>query len=460
MLFNSYLFMFGFLPLFLTVYSLLNRLRLFLPAKAWLAFASLVFYGWWNIRFVPLILLSILFNYAMGRSLHGFREGRSRTILLTLALAVNLLTLGLYKYADFAIANWNAATGQALPLPGLALPLGISFFTFTQIAYLVDAYRGSCCEYGIVNYVLFVTFFPHLIAGPILHHREMIPQFDRLRSKVWSWSNIHEGSLRFAIGLGKKMMIADTLAVYADSGFASASGFLDSWVAVLAYTLQLYFDFSGYTDMAIGSALMFNIRLPENFNSPYRAVSVQDFWRRWHMTLSRFLRDYIYIPLGGNRKGFARAILGVIITFVIGGLWHGAGWLFILWGLLHGLAQAAERTWRRFGVPLPRKLSWLITFLFLNVTWVFFRSGSLEQAARLLKGMSGLSGLGLEHLGSLKWAILLIGAVLYAALRHPIQAERIRRLQPGPRSALAMAVLLVGSLLFINRIAVFLYFNF
>ncbi|MBY9081604.1 MBOAT family protein [Paenibacillus sp. HN-1] len=460
MLFNSYLFIFAFLPIVLAVYALLNHYRLFQGAKGWLALASLIFYGWWNVKFVPLLLLSIAFNFMLGRALRAFPSGNGRKCMLGLGLIVNLLALGLFKYADFAIVNWNHLTGQSFPLPGLALPLGISFFTFTQIAYLVDAYRSETSEYSIVNYVLFVTFFPHLISGPILHHKEMIPQFDRLRNKVWNWKHIHEGSLRFAIGLAKKMVLADSLAVYANSGFASASGFLDSWVAALAYTLQLYFDFSGYTDMAIGAALLFNIRLPENFSAPYLAVGVQDFWRRWHMTLSRFLRDYIYIPLGGSRKGFTRALFNVMLTFLIGGIWHGAGWMFILWGLLHGAAQAAERVWKRWGFPLPRRLAWLLTFGFLNITWVFFRAETQDTAIRLLKGMAGFSGSGIKSLPELLGGIVLIAILLYVTLRHPLQAEKLRNLRPGPGSAVVMAVLMIVSLMFFSRISVFLYFNF
>ena len=454
MLFNSYTFMFAFLPVVLAGYFILNRCRLFLPAKLWLALASLTFYGWWNIRYIPLILLSILFNYILGRQMHNTRL-RPR-VLLIFGLTANLLLLGYYKYADFFISNWNGLTGGSVPSLHLLLPLGISFFTFTQIAYLVDAYRLQAREYSPVNYILFVTFFPHLIAGPILHHKDMMPQFDKLRGKLWSWKNIMNGSLLFCIGLGKKVIVADTLAGYASDGFGSAAHFIDSWVAVLSYTLQLYFDFSGYTDMAIGIALLFNIVLPQNFNNPYRALSIRDFWRRWHMTLSRFLRDYIYIPLGGNRKGFWTAIRNLIITFLLGGLWHGAGWMFVLWGLLHGVGQAVERLGARRGLSLPKWLAWTLTFAFINVTWVFFRAGEMSTALRLLKGMSGLGGLGLGSVYSMKWAILLILLLIGVIVGHSGQPLTMR----GWKTVMAMAVIFVFSLFFLNRITPFLYFNF
>lgn len=460
MLFNSYPFMFGFLPIVLAGYFILNRLRLTLNAKVWLTLASIVFYGYWNVKYVPLILSSILFNYAMGHFIHSAKANRRRSILV-FSISANILLLGYYKYTDFFIENWNGLTGSNLPLHHLILPLGISFFTFTQIAYLVDAYRNQAREYSLVNYTLFVTFFPHLISGPILHHKDMMPQFDRLRNKVWNWNNVRKGVVLFSIGLGKKVIIADTLASYADNGFATATHFVDSWVAVLSYTLQLYYDFSGYTDMAIGIALLFNIQLPQNFNAPYRALSIRDFWRRWHITLSHFLRDYIYIPLGGNRKGFWISIRNVVITFLIGGFWHGAGWMFILWGLLHGAGQAVEKMWGRWGFTLPKWFSWLITFVFVNITWVFFRSEHMSQAFRVLKGMSGLNGIALQSIGSLKWAILLILILMTTILWNP--SHRLlnkRNLQYSWKTAFVMAFIIMFSLLFFNRITTFLYFNF
>ncbi|OMD83319.1 MULTISPECIES: MBOAT family protein [Paenibacillus] len=459
MLFNSYPFMFGFLPIVLAGYFILNRLRLTLCAKVWLTLASLVFYGYWNIKYVPLILISILFNYVMSHFIHTTTAKRRRPLLI-FSLSTNILLLGYYKYTDFFIENWNEVTASNLSLHHLILPLGISFFTFTQIAYLVDVYRNQAREYNLLNYTLFVTFFPHLISGPILHHKDMMPQFDKLRNKVWNWNNIRKGTLFFSIGLGKKVILADTLAGYADNGFAAATYFVDSWVAILSYTLQIYYDFSGYTDMAIGIALLFNIHLPQNFNESYRAVSIRDFWRRWHITLSHFLRDYIYIPLGGNRKSFWISIRNVIITFLLGGFWHGAGWLFILWGLLHGVGQAVEKCWGRWGFSLPKWLSWLLTFIFVNITWVFFRAEHISQAFRLLKGMSGLNGVSLQSIESLKWAIILILILMTIILWNPLHLLNKRNFQYSWKTAFVMAFIIMFSLLFFNRITTFLYFNF
>lgn len=465
MLFNSYVFIFAFLPITVTGYFLLTGLRLVFAAKVWLALASLVFYGWWDYKYVPLILASIGFNYSVGRLLMssaepGARLEPHRKAILIAGIVGNVLLLGYYKYADFFLENVNALTGSAVPLLKLVLPLGISFFTFTQIAFLVDAYKKKVKEQSIVNYVLFVTFFPHLIAGPILHHSEMMPQFDRLRNTRWNWTNAAVGAYVFCIGLFKKMVIADTFAEYANDGFATAKYFIESWVASLSYTFQLYFDFSGYTDMAIGIALLFNIRLPQNFNSPYKAVSIQDFWRRWHMTLSRFLRDYIYIPLGGNRRGEFIMLRNSMLTFIIGGFWHGAGWTFIIWGFLHGAAQIVHRLWTKQKRPMPAWLAWFVTFMFINVAWVFFRADNWPQAIRILKGMAGMNGFALGEARTLLFPIVLIAIALPIVLFVRNSSERERDFRPGWRAAVTMAAMFVLSLLFFNRITEFLYFNF
>jgi len=297
--------------------------------------------------------------------------------------------LGYFKYTDFLLENFNGIFGSNIPLPHIILPLGISFFTFTQIAFLVDAYRKEAKEYSLVNYMLFVTYFPHLLAGPILHHKEMMPQFASKYNWVKNYRNIALGLFIFSIGLFKKVVIADTFAPWATAGFDTATtlNLIEAWATSLSYTFQLYFDFSGYCDMAIGISLMFNIKLPINFNSPYKALSIQDFWRRWHMTLSRFLRDYIYIPLGGNRKGNARTYVNLLSTFLIGGLWHGAGWTFIIWGALHGIALAIHRLWQSLGFKMWTWFAWFITFNFINITWIFFRAKDFESAMKVLKGM-------------------------------------------------------------------------
>ena len=360
-------------------------------AKAFLVFASLFFYSWWNIAYLPLILSSMLFNYAIGSSLNSdLKKVRfSKKSILLFGILANVSLLGYFKYADFFISNINYFSTEHMDLLHLALPLAISFFTFQQIAYLVDSYRQETAEYDFLNYSLFVTFFPQLIAGPIVHHKEMMPQFASKWNLVKDYKNIAAGLFIFSMGLFKKVVIADTFAVWATNGFDKAEvlNHFEAWATSLSYTFQLYFDFSGYTDMAIGAALLFNIRLPQNFNSPYKAKDIQDFWRRWHITLSRFLRDYIYIPLGGNRVGEFRILSNLMITFVIGGLWHGAGWTFVFWGFLHGAALVIHRIWKNLGFKMNAILAWFITFNFINIAWVFFRAKEWDDALKVLHGM-------------------------------------------------------------------------
>ena len=275
----------------------------------------------------------------------------------------------------------------------LTLPLAISFFTFQQVAYLIDCYQKDTQEYDFLSYCLFVSFFPQLIAGPIVHHHQMMPQFMRAKNRLLNWNNVVSGLIIFSVGLFKKVAIADTFAVWANIGFSNPDSlsFLSAWGASLSYTFQLYYDFSGYSDMAIGAALLFNIRLPINFNSPYKSASIQDFWRRWHMTLSQWLRDYIYIPLGGNRRGPTITYINLFTTFLLGGFWHGAGWTFIIWGALHGTALTAHRFWSGLGLKMPWLLGWVTTFIFINVTWVFFRAESTDTALVLLAKMFAIN---------------------------------------------------------------------
>jgi len=339
----------------------------------------------------------MVFNYAIGRGLNNASKSKSKLaskkIILILGVVFNLSLLGYFKYTDFLIENINRAFDSNAELLQLALPLAISFFTFQQIAFLVDSYRQETKEYDFLNYAIFVTFFPQLIAGPIVHHKEMMPQFTNTRNKVKNYRNIAIGLFIFSIGLFKKVVIADTFAVWATQGFdvVTTLNLFEAWATSLSYTFQLYFDFSGYTDMAIGLALLFNIKLPINFNSPYKATNIQDFWRRWHMTLSRFLRDYVYIPLGGNKKGKFRTYNNLMATFLIGGLWHGAGWTFVFWGFLHGLALMVQRFWSKLGFKLWTWLAWLITFNFVNIAWVFFRAKEWDDAVKVLGSMFNLN---------------------------------------------------------------------
>jgi alginate O-acetyltransferase complex protein AlgI len=406
MLFNSYGFIFLYLPVVLLGFFQLARIN-HAFAAGWLALASLFFYGYWNPAYVGLLLGSISCNYAFGLWIAkaGVRqEAARRKRLLIVAVAANLLLLGYYKYANFFMGSVNSLAGSHLSLGEIILPLGISFFTFTQIAFLVDTYQGKVKEYNFIHYALFVTYFPHLIAGPVLHHKEMMPQFALPKNYWINWEHVADGLMLFVLGLCKKTLLADSLAPYANAIFdgvqrGAMPTIYEAWAGALAYTLQIYFDFSGYTDMALGIALMFNIRLPINFYSPYKATSIIEFWRCWHMTLSRFLRDYLYIPLGGNRKGKLRRYVNLMATMLLGGLWHGAGWTFVCWGALHGIYLMVNHVWREiFPAKAARWIpSWLpglsggaLTFIAVVAAWVVFRSGDIAQAAMMLKAMFGL----------------------------------------------------------------------
>ncbi|NQY23185.1 MAG: MBOAT family protein [Campylobacteraceae bacterium] len=487
MLFNSYEFIFIFLPLIFFIYFYLNSKRLTHASKAFLVLSSLFFYSWWNIIYLPLILISMLFNYSLGNSLSNYKNNKKRFTkksILSFGIVLNIVLLGYFKYSDFFIANFNLLTESNADLLNLALPLAISFFTFQQIAYLVDSYKEETKEYDFLNYAIFVTFFPQLIAGPIVHHKEMMPQFDILKNKVKNYKNISLGLFIFSIGLFKKVVIADYFAVAATNGFdySLILSFFEAWATSLSYTFQLYFDFSGYTDMAIGAALLFNIKLPVNFNSPYKALSIQDFWRRWHITLSRFLRDYIYIPLGGNKRGKYRTYTNLMATFILGGFWHGAGWTFIFWGFLHGFALSLNRIWQNTGYKLWTWFAWLLTFNFLNISWIFFRAKEWEDALKVLTGMFGLSGivlplslknklLFLEQYGVsfggltvniqvniylFLWIIIAVFLVLFFRNANELALKYLNK----KYSYLFISVLIFYSILKLSGYSEFLYFRF
>lgn len=403
MLFNSTEFLFLFLPVVLLVFFGLARWN---PraALASLTLASLLFYAWWDWRFLPILLISMIFNFLMGKWLT--QETAYRRWLLAFVITINLSALFFYKYLDFAIASINASFGTTLPEQQLELPLGISFFTFTQIAYLVDVYFRKAKEPHFVDYALFVTYFPHLIAGPILHHAQMMPQFRNRAIYIPRADAIATGLTFLTIGLIKKVLIADYLAKYAtpvfDASTNGSPGFAEAWIGTLAYTLQLYFDFSGYCDMAIGISRLLNIDLPLNFASPYQANNISEFWRRWHMTLSQFLRDYLYIPLGGNRFGGARRYLNLFLTMLLGGLWHGANWTFVIWGALHGAFLVVNHGFtamrEKSGLPaLPGPLALAITFIAVVLAWVPFRADSLATTMTIWHAMLGGHGFSLDQ---------------------------------------------------------------
>ena len=395
MLFNSYPFIFLFLPIVLIGYFALVRLNHLAPV-IWLAAASLVFYSVSNWQFVLLLLASVAFNYGIGLLLISKRlRPGPRFFALTVGVAGDLVVLGTFKYAGFLAANLNAIFSTGFTVD-ILLPVGISFYTFTQIAFLVDAYRGNVARYALPHYALFVTYFPHLIAGPILHHKDMIPQFERAATKRPDPHLILCGLIIFAIGLFKKTCLADGIQPLVALAFGPNSPSFDqAWIGALAYTFQLYFDFSGYSDMAIGISLMFGIFLPLNFNSPYKATSIIDFWRRWHMTLSRFLRDYLYISLGGNRHGSLARYVNLMVTMALGGLWHGAAWTFVIWGVLHGLYLCINHVWNNYGPAIaprferPARLAaFAVTFLSVVVAWVFFRAENVSSALSILAKMT------------------------------------------------------------------------
>ena len=386
MLFNSYVFVLLFLPLCISGYFLLNHFKRYRQGQVFLLFMSLWFYGYFTPAYLPIILLSIVLNYGFSYVLLKNERQIIQKGTLAAALLANVGILFYYKYFDFFKANVNMLFGTSFAASNVLLPLGISFFTFQQLSYVIDSYRKEVPVYNFIEYACFVTYFPQLIAGPIVTHDELVPQFMDEKRKHFCWTNFASGVYVFVLGMAKKVLIADVFGNAVNWGFANI-GKLDSsnaLITMLSYTVQIYFDFSGYCDMAIGIGKMMNIELPMNFNSPYQAVNIAEFWNRWHMTLTRFFRKYVYIPLGVNRNGKLRTYRNVMIVYLISGLWHGANWTFLLWGALHGTASVIYRGFRRYIDRVPRVLNWLLTFTFINVAWVFFRADSIGDACALL----------------------------------------------------------------------------
>jgi D-alanyl-lipoteichoic acid acyltransferase DltB (MBOAT superfamily) len=460
-------------------------LYLFLPAVLWLWWrlqlggreaaaqwavvaASVLFYGGWNWAFVPLLAASVLLNYRLGRELARSRSAR----LLALGLAFNLGLLGYFKYANFLLGNIGWLAGQDWPKLDIVLPLGISFFTFQKIAFLVDCQRGQVARFDLRRFAFFVAFFPQLVAGPVVHHAELIPQIEsraRFDARLFS-----QGLFLLVLGLFKKAVIADRLAEQVDPLFAAATPLplAEAWTAAVGYGLQLYYDFSGYSEMAVGMGLMFGLRLPQNFNSPYQAASIADFWRRWHMSLSRFLRDYLYIPLGGSRHGFARGIAALMATFVLGGLWHGAAWTFVAWGALHGAFVALHRVWAGTGLGMPRPLGVLLTWLAVTFAWVLFRADSMVQALSIWQGMAGLNGADVPSAfhslcAACPPAALVTGVELCVFLmllawcvERPNAADAAERLLPDKRSLLRFYAAALACVFLAGGRQSFIYWQF
>jgi alginate O-acetyltransferase complex protein AlgI len=497
MLFNSYAFIFCFFPIVFFGFFLTGK-RNARAAAGFLALASLFFYGWWSVQALPLLAGSICFNYWAGLRLTRApgRTDAGRKRMLVLALIVNLTLLAAFKYANFFVANVNAGLAAAgftpLPMLRIALPIGISFYTFTQIAFLVDCWQDKVHERSFLHYALFVTYFPHLIAGPVLHHAQMMPQFANPATYRIDLDKVALGLAIFVFGLAKKLLIADKMGGYADLMFTGVHNgvipmLYTAWIGVLAYTLQIYFDFSGYSDMAVGLSLCLGVWLPLNFNSPYKSTSIIEFWRRWHMSLSTFLRDYLYVPLGGNRKGPARRYLNLFITMLLGGLWHGAAWTFVLWGGLHGAFLAINHLWnakvRRAATPgrLAKATGWLLTFVCVMIAWVVFRADSMDAALTIYKSMLGLHGsapriffeFGEVPLPKSEFYQTLFAALFIClALPPTITLERwvpqARALAGRPRASMAFAaltafvafVLFLFSVLELGSYSPFLYFQF
>ncbi|WP_426116149.1 MBOAT family O-acyltransferase [Massilia sp. PWRC2] len=515
MLFNSYSFLLIFLPVTLVGFFFFNRNSQFWGA-AWLAAASIFFYGWWDYRYLPLLLGSIIFNYWSALNLRTGPVQIRRRILIA-AICANLALLIYYKYAGFFATSLANLLSLHRVIFHIILPVGISFFTFTQIAFLVDTYQGKVKESRFINYLLFVTYFPHLIAGPVLHHKDMMPQFSDPKLFRLSAQSVAIGVTLFFIGLAKKVLIADNISPFASGVFdgGTAPTMLVAWSGVLAYAFQLYFDFSGYSDMAIGLSRFFGVRLPLNFDSPYKSEDIAEFWRRWHMTLSQFLRDYLYIPLGGNRHGNVRRSLNLMITMVLGGLWHGAGWNFVIWGFLHGVFLSIHQLWARLAQFLHfpvhsgmwRLAGTIITFLAVCVAWVFFRASDFQTAWIILQGMFGANGIALpdsifRHLAPMQryfeilgvtsylgggsvfvesWSWIFVVAIIIFAFpntqqilnrfdpaldfrRNPeVGGDAMARMftwYPTRSWAVVTAALALASLLSLNRPAEFLYFQF
>ena len=519
MLFNSYPFLFVFFPAAVALYFCASRIG-GRAGSAAIVLASVVFYASWDVRFLALLGGSILTNYAVGRALSSaMRRNRARPAngLAISGVALNLLVLGIFKYSRFAVENVNGVLHSGFALPSIILPLGISFFTFEQIGYLIDIRRGNKYPAGLLSYSVFVSFFPRLVAGPILRYNEILPQLAKTPRPAQLAENLTIGLTMFFAGLAKKTMLADGIAPLVAPLFSAAAAgkqpdLLMAWGGALAYTLQIYFDFSGYSDMAIGAARCFGIKFPQNFNSPYKAASIIEFWRRWHMTLSRFLRDYLYIGLGGNRRGPARRYANLMITMLLGGLWHGANWTFIVWGGLHGVYLAVNHLFRErrarnqtldriFKSRLGQCLCAVVTFASVVVAWVFFRAPDFGAASAILRGMAGLHGINLPSalapaLGHVQPVLNLLGvgyaetsgtefvktwlwiaALLGIALLTPNTQELMARYEPAlgfapdpgrrrtqwaPTLAWATATGALGfaAVISITRVSTFLYWQF
>ena len=460
MLFNSYEFLLVFLPLTFIVYFYLNSKKLITLSKIFLVLASLTFYSWWNVIYLPLILGSMIFNFYVGQFL-----GKNRTKpMLTFGIIGNVALLGYFKYTDFFIENFNWALNKDVELLHLALPLAISYFTFQQIAFLVDSYRGETKEYNFLNYALFITFFPQLLMGPIMHHKEIIPQFQTKWKSFIKWENVALGLFIFAIGLSKKTLIGDPLTDYAQYAFDNAQklSMVEAWYASVSYVLSYYFDLSGYADMAIGIGKMFNINIPKNFNSPYKARNFADYWKRWHITLSRFLGDYIYKSLGGNKSLVWVMYLNIMITFFVSGFWHGAGWNFVVWGLLNGIFVVMAHMMKKANLEMNFYVAWFLMFFGLILTRILFVSNDFADAWYVTTTLFDISNLRFENLFYIDPYLqsFYIVLALYLALACKNSMEISENFKPNFKYIFYTVILLAASMFTFSSAKEFLYFQF
>jgi alginate O-acetyltransferase complex protein AlgI len=464
MLFNSHIFLFGFLPVVLLLWHALRRMTR--VRLAMLTVASYIFYGYWDWRFTILMLASTLIDYVSGDRIAAIPDFRTRRLWLLLSIVTNLGLLGFFKYSGFLVETLNSIGTsllemQRVDVPSILLPIGISFYTFQSMSYSIDIFRGRAAPASsFMHFAAYVSLFPQLVAGPIVRYTELEEQLRELPVDVPSES-LAMGFQFFVLGLAKKLLIADVMAARIDPLLLHANSleFVGSWVSILGYTVQIYFDFSGYSDMAVGLGLLLGLRLPQNFDSPYKSRNISEFWRRWHMTLSFWLRDYLYISMGGSRRGPLLTLVFLSVTMFLGGLWHGAAWTFVVWGLYHGVLLVVFHLWRQGGIyTLPDMVAWPVTMLAVIVGWVFFRAASFGDAWHLLRAMAGGYGASLGVLQD-SWVILVVIAVGGAiALIAPNTFEIGPRFRT--RHAVAFGVLLAVCVLRFSESSPFLYFQF
>lgn len=475
MIFSTYRFILVFLPVTFGVYFLLNRFRYYTISKIWLVLASFYFYAQGSPDFFPFFLASVVGNYVVGSCLVRMdgEQHTQRKLLLLLGILANVGLLGYYKYTDFFIENWNLLTGSEIALRHIVLPIGISFFTFQLIAFLVDSYRGETKQYDIINYLLFITFFPQLIVGPIIHHAEVVPQFEDEKNLKLNPDHVAAGLFLFSIGCAKKILLADPLTTDAQSFFGAIDSqlpMLESWYHSIEYTVSYYFDLSGYADMAIGLGMMFNIVIPHNFDSPYKARNFQDYWRRWHMTLSRFLSNYIFRSVYRKNVKWRNYYVATMATFFVSGFWHGAGWTFVVWGIVNGFFVCTASWMKRKGKKFPAPVAYALTAVGVVAARVLFVADSFTDAWNVYRGMLNFGSLGsggyeiLRHIwgfleGNASCAVLLvIGLGICWFLPNSRQLQE--RFKPDWKTAVFAAVLLVACFTQMNQVVQFLYFQF